>query len=167
MPKDRRLAPCRSRLTDAATSQHLPLNHAVGRAVHVLVILSNKYLKSIACMTELHHIYNRAKEDQQAFVDRIILVVLDEVRMSQPEERALHQRDWRERVATLRELVVAGDLGSADRGLITRINRWQLVTADMLSWLNDDLTPRTWEAIESDDFAAVRALLPPVRPANG
>ncbi|MDA1017478.1 MAG: toll/interleukin-1 receptor domain-containing protein [Planctomycetota bacterium] len=133
----------------------------LGRAPRVLVILSNQYLRSIACMTELHHLYNRALEHGDEFLQRIILVVLDEVRFSQPEDRAVHQRHWRERAENLRTLLAAGDLGGEDATLLTTMDRWRLATSDMLSLLNSRRGPRTWSDISANDFAAVRKMLPP------
>jgi internalin A len=44
----------------------------LGQARLVIVVLSDKYLRSPYCMTELHAIYKNAREERQEFLNRII-----------------------------------------------------------------------------------------------
>jgi hypothetical protein len=39
----------------------------IGRADHVIVVLSDKYLQSTYCMTELHSIYQRSLGEKEDF----------------------------------------------------------------------------------------------------
>ena len=44
----------------------------IGLADHVIVVLSDKYLRSPYCMTELHSIYQRSVGEKEDFLRRII-----------------------------------------------------------------------------------------------
>ena len=53
--------------------------HETHRACyHVIVVFSDKYLRSPYCMTELHSIYQRSVGDKEDFLRRIIPLVLDD-----------------------------------------------------------------------------------------
>jgi internalin A len=49
----------------------------IGCADHILVILSDKYLRSPYCMTELHYIYQRSWGEKDEFLHRIIPLALE------------------------------------------------------------------------------------------
>jgi internalin A len=44
----------------------------LGQARLIIVVLSEKYLRSPYCMTELHALYKNARQERQAFLNRII-----------------------------------------------------------------------------------------------
>jgi hypothetical protein len=67
----------------------------IGLADHVIVILSEKYLGSIYCMTELHSIYQRSVGEKEAFLRRIIPVVLDDAQIAAWRDRVAHAQHWR------------------------------------------------------------------------
>ena len=48
----------------------------IGLADHVIVVLSDKYLHSPYCMTELHSIYQRSVGEKEDFLRRIIPVTI-------------------------------------------------------------------------------------------
>jgi internalin A len=52
----------------------------IGLADHVIVVLSDKYMRSPYCMTELYYIYQNSRLEKQEFLDRIIPLVLDDAR---------------------------------------------------------------------------------------
>jgi internalin A len=49
----------------------------IGRADHVIVVLSDKYLRSPYCMTELYGIYQRSLGEKEDFLGRIIPLALE------------------------------------------------------------------------------------------
>jgi internalin A len=48
----------------------------LGQARLVIVVLSEKYLRSPYCMTELYSVYQNARQERQEFLNRIIPLVL-------------------------------------------------------------------------------------------
>jgi internalin A len=53
----------------------------IGQADRVIVVLSDKYLRSPYCMTELHTIYRRSNEEKEEFLRRIIPLLLGDARI--------------------------------------------------------------------------------------
>jgi hypothetical protein len=76
----------------------------IGPADHVIVVLSDKYLRSPYCMTELHYIYQRSLGEKEDFLRRIIPLVLADAR-SAPGVRVLVQERQRV-IATIPHLRV-------------------------------------------------------------
>jgi len=129
----------------------------LGRADRVLVILSEKYLRSISCMTELHAIYQRSQGVQDEFLQRVIPVALEDARFSTPEERVSHARYWQDRSTELKQNIDL--LGPKDLQLLRDMRRWSQEISEMLAFLNDTLAPRRLEEIRQAEFQALRELL--------
>jgi internalin A len=66
-----------------------------GRADRVIVVLSDKYLQSTYCMTELHSIYQRSLEEKEDFLRRIIPLALADARFGTWRDRAKHAKYWK------------------------------------------------------------------------
>jgi internalin A len=64
----------------------------LGHADLVIVVLSAKYLGSPYCMTELHALYQNAKQEKREFLNRIIPLVL---KIGTWRGRAEHAEHWR------------------------------------------------------------------------
>jgi internalin A len=123
----------------------------------VIVVLSDKYLLSPYCMTELHYIYQRSLGEKEDFLRRIIPLRLDDARFS----------NWRDRVAfaeygeaefkameeKFRHLVEAGFR------LYKAMQEWHNRIGDMLAYVNDKLVPHGFDEIVKDDFAGLRQML--------
>jgi len=58
----------------------------LGQARLVIVVLSDKYLRSPYCMAELHALYQNSRQEKRVFLDRIIPLVLDDARFGTPTE---------------------------------------------------------------------------------
>ncbi len=130
---------------------------ALGQAGRVVVVLSDKYLRSVYCMTDLHHIFEKASGAKKAFTSRVVPVVLDDVRIDGWRDRAGWAAHWQ---AEFQEMERHFDhLGAEDRALCVRVKQWHAAVGDMLAFLADVLTVRGEAAIRADGFRAVRALL--------
>ena len=70
----------------------------IGRAQYIILVISNKYLRSVNCMFELIEIF---KNDH--FYERIFPVVLDEVNIYDPSERVRLMKYWEDRTESLNE----------------------------------------------------------------
>ena len=55
----------------------------IGLADHVIAVLSDKYLRSPYCMTELHSIYQRSLGEKEDFLRRVIALTLDDAQNQQ------------------------------------------------------------------------------------
>jgi hypothetical protein len=54
---------------------------AIAQADQVVVVLSDKYLRSPYCMTELHGIYQRAQGEKSDFLEHVIPLALNDAKM--------------------------------------------------------------------------------------
>ena len=129
----------------------------LGQADLLIVVLSAKYLRSPYCMTELHALYQNARQERQEFLNRIIPLVLKDTRIGTPEERVEHAKHWETRYLKLKADL--DYLSDEDFGLYRRMKDWYNHVGNMLTYVNDVLHPHGFEDIVKDDFAALRQML--------
>jgi internalin A len=129
----------------------------IGRAGHVIVVLSDKYLQSTYCMTELYGIYQRSVGEKEDFLRRIIPLALADARFGTWRDRANHAKYWKKEFIEMKRHL--SDLGVADFGLYKAMQDWYNHVSDILAHVNDVLHPQGFEAIVKDDFAALRQML--------
>jgi internalin A len=129
----------------------------IGLADHVIVVLSDKYLRSPYCMTELHYIYQRSVGEKEDFLRRIIPLVLDDARFGTWRDRLVYTKHWRTEFEEM-ELHFK-DLAEADFRLYKAMQEWHNRIGDMLAYVNDVLGPHGFDEIVKDDFASLRQML--------
>ena len=129
----------------------------IGLADHVIVVLSDKYLRSPYCMTELHSIYQRSVGEKENFLRRIIPLVLADMRIGTPEERVEYAKHWETRYLKLKSNL--DYLSVEDFRLYQDMKRWYVDVGNMLSHINDVLSPHGFDEIVKDHFAALRQML--------
>jgi internalin A len=136
---------------------------AIGRGDHVLVILSDKYLHSPYCMTELFYIYSRSLGEKEDFLERVIPVVLaDAGEIGGWKGRLKYAQHWEAEFQEMEPHLRL--LGQADIDRYHLIKQWHTVIGNILGFIADTLHPHGFDAIVENDFAAVRQMLPPVGP---
>jgi internalin A len=129
----------------------------IGLADQVIVVLSDKYLRSPYCMTELHYIYQRSLGEKEDFLRRIIPLVLADARFGTWRERLVYTKHWRTEFEEMQQHFK--DLAEADFRLYKAMQEWHNRIGDMLAYVNDVLTPQGFDEILKDDFAALRQML--------
>ena len=130
----------------------------IGRGNRVLVILSEKYLLSANCMTELFYVYQRSIGDKEEFLRRVIPVVVDDARgITQWQEPVKYAEHWRREFTTMEPHL--GVLGEDHHKRYQLIKQWHVVIGNILGFISDTLHPHGFDSIVKDDFAAVRELL--------
>ena len=123
----------------------------------VIVVLSDKYLRSPYCMAELYSIYQRSVGEKEDFLHRIIPLVLLDAQFGSPEERVEYAKHWEARYLKLKSNL--DYLAVEDFRLYQDMKRWYLDVGNMLSYINDVLVPHGFDEIVKDDFAALRQML--------
>jgi hypothetical protein len=111
----------------------------LGKADLVIVVLSAKYLRSTACMTELHALYRNAKQEKPGFLERIIPLVLNDARISNWRDRAEHTKHWEEEFKAMEQDFT--HLGEADIRLYKAMKDWHNHVGDILAYVSDVLHP--------------------------
>lgn len=131
---------------------------AIGRGDHVLVILSEKYLLSPYCMTELFKIYERSMGDKEDFLHRLIPVNVGDTGKFDDWQIVLkYVEHWKSKFTGMEPHLK--DLGRTQFDRYKLVKQWHGEIGDMLGFIADELHPHDFEAIVKDDFAAVRAML--------
>jgi internalin A len=129
----------------------------IGQATTVVVILSDKYLKSHYCMRELLYLWQSSLGNKANMLERIIPVVLPDARIDQHIDRLEIVRFWkveRERLEVATTGLNPLAWGDSTRDQLLLIRDFEHRSADMLSWVADVLIPRGASVTEDrfDDF---------------
>jgi internalin A len=128
-----------------------------GQARLVIVVLSEKYLRSPYCMTELYSVYQNARQERQEFLNRIIPLVLKDANIGNWRGRVPYTKHWGDELQEMERHFTR--LGEEDLKLYRAMRRWHNEVGDMLAYINDVLAPRGFEEIVKDDFAGLRQML--------
>ena len=96
----------------------------IGLADHVIVVISDKYLRSPYCMTELHSVYPRSTGEKEDFLRRIVPLVLKDARFGTPEKRVQYAKHWETRYLKLKSNL--DYLSVEDFRLYQDMKRWHL-----------------------------------------
>jgi internalin A len=123
----------------------------------VIVVLSDKYLHSTYCMTELHAIYQRSVGEKEDFLRRLIPLALADVRFGTWRARVRYAEHWQAEFRAMEQHF--RHLGAADLALYKAMQDWHNHVGDILAHVNDVLHPHGFEAIVEDNFAALRQML--------
>jgi internalin A len=134
----------------------------IGRAPHVVVVLSAKYLKSVDCVRELTLLWQQSQGEGNDFAERIIPVVLDDAGITTQRQRIAHLRHWKDEKEALER--DAAELGMAHAGQTTvrelqDIGAFLSYLVDSLTWLADRVMPRGFARLEGENFTPVLDLL--------
>ena len=131
------------------------------RADLVVAVISDKYLRSPYCMSEIHGLWQKSQEDADLLAECLVPIVLPEVKIGGLRDRASYVRYWREQKEELEE--VFRELGpDLDPGSLRELRLVRSFTQDVdgiLVFLQDILMPRKLEAHLDDGFEAVREAL--------
>lgn len=88
----------------------------LGQGKCIILIISDKYLKSENCIYELLEIYKNGD-----FIDRIFPVILKDAKIFKVRDRLEYVRYWEKEVGDLQEEIKAGDITHLD-GIIDELN---------------------------------------------
>jgi hypothetical protein len=130
---------------------------AITRADLVVVVLSDKYLRSPYCMTELYGIYQRVQGDKSDFLEHVIPLALDDAKISSWRERAALAEHWEREFKEMEKR--SQHLGVEDFKLYKAMQDWHNHVGDMLAYVGDKLHPHGFEQIVENDFAALMRML--------
>jgi internalin A len=125
------------------------------RGERIFVILSEKYLRSIYCMTELYQIWQNCRSNDQEFIARVRVFTLPDARIADLFQRAEHVAWWKSRHARVQALVKeqGGDfLSPADYEEFRNMGHFVRHVPEILSLVQDTLRPRSFEELVRHGF---------------
>ncbi len=129
----------------------------IARADRIVVVLSEKYLRSPYCMRELYGIYQRSVGDGAEFLERVKPLTLEDARFGTWRERKDIAEYWRQEYEEMSQHVKS--LGALDLELFNATKAWHNAVGDILAHVNDVLQPRGFAAIVENDYAGLRQML--------
>ena len=132
----------------------------IGRGARVLVLLSDKYVRSANCMQELSYLYDRHRADPRGLDEHVLPLMVDKDFRCGRDERIGYVRYWKDELARLKQLTAGLDPYDypATNEEMWAMNRFVGMTDQVLKFMDDVLMPRG-EDLPSEDFAAVKAAL--------
>lgn len=133
----------------------------IGRADLVLVVLSDKYLRSVYCMRELLHLFNTSLGEREGFMRKVVPLSVGDLRASRALDRAAHVKHWKQEHETLDAALADLDhasVGEANRAELLLLKDFQHRVSDMLAWVADVLMPQGTELHTAGIDAAIDLL---------
>jgi internalin A len=127
------------------------------RADYVVAIISDKYLRSTYCMHEIYKLWQRCQGDADDMLQRVMPIVLPEVRIGNVRERLPYMKHWAEEAKSLEELVRDPDLRPSRESWeeVRLIREFAHHVDGILVFLQDVLMPRRLEVHLDDGFQSV------------
>lgn len=117
----------------------------IGRAECVLLVLSDKSLKSVYCMRELLWLYQDAQGERSRLMQKVVPWIDPALQIDRAAQRAQYVRHWLDEERTLAAAydgVALVDLGEADRNEWLAIKEFRSRVSDIVAWCADVLMPR-------------------------
>jgi internalin A len=120
----------------------------LGEARLVIVVLSDKNLRSPCCMTELYSIYQNARQERQEFLSRIIPLVLKDANIDNWRGRVTYAEHWETEFKAMEQHFT--QLGEEDLKLYRATKRSHNEVDEMLAYVNGVLSPHGFDEIVKD-----------------
>lgn len=132
----------------------------IGRGARVLVLLSDKYVRSANCMQELSYLHDRHRADPRGLDGYVLPLMIDKDFRCGTEQRLGYVRHWKDELARLKKLTDGLEPHECLSAIeeMQAINRFVGMTDQVLKFMGDVLMPRS-DDLPIGDFAAVRAAL--------
>jgi hypothetical protein len=127
----------------------------LGEADRIFVVLSDRYLRSSFCMFELSEIWRNSRQDPAAFLERVRIYNVDNVKIWEPEDWSDWAIFWKERHDALEEKARTNGLailGQEGNRRLFQMQRYYTQVADILANLVDIVQPRSFEELERYGF---------------
>lgn len=139
----------------------------IGTAQHVIVVLSDKYLRSPYCMAELHNIHEHCLRDPVTFLQRVTCVLLEDAAGIRDDlERLRYAREWKARYHAMHVQLSAPGIEAIGLRTFERFHKicdfWRK-TDTILGYIADQLNPTGLADIQFNDFEVLKRQLPKQR----
>ncbi|MEH7830590.1 toll/interleukin-1 receptor domain-containing protein, partial [Gemmobacter denitrificans] len=112
----------------------------LARGDRIIVILSDRYLKSRACMLELYEIWIQARAEDATFLEKVRVFTHPDTKIFTPVDRAKVAKHWADLYEEEKPLL--DHMGVADRVGHLALKKFAAHVGDILSLVADTLHPR-------------------------
>ena len=133
------------------------LTQRIGRGKFIVVAISDKYLKSTYCMSELLEIYRRSNSDINELLKKIFPIVLDDVKIYNPEDRVDYVEYWETKKEELQKELKGIDLENAST-FADELRTYDEITAVMpvFSRLLKDMNTLSVQKLSANNFGEIK-----------
>ncbi len=130
---------------------------ALGKAQTVVVVISDKYLKSPNCMFELLQIFRKSNSETADFQEKIIPIVLGDAQIYDPIDRLEYVGFWKNKCNKLEEKIL--EIGLADaKSAVPDFDSYYEIKQNIgtLAGILADLNTLSPIVLAGDDFAEIK-----------
>src|SRR5688572_24254492 len=133
------------------------LTQRIGRGKFIIVALSDKYLKSTYCMSELLEIYRRSNSDIDELLKKIFPIVLEDAKIYNPEDRVDYLDYWETKKEELNKEIKKIELENATT-FAEELRLYDEITAVMpvLSRLLKDVNTLNIQKLSANNFGEIK-----------
>lgn len=123
----------------------------------ILLVISDKYLRSEYCMYELFHIYRNCADKPERFLKKVIPIILPDSNIDRMPDRLQRAIHWINQEKELKPLVESNldAVGKEFFGKFKIIGEFARSTSNMLEHLVDKLQPRDFDRQATEGFKEV------------
>ncbi|WP_417713740.1 COR domain-containing protein [Pseudophaeobacter arcticus] len=107
----------------------------------ILLVLTDKYLHSVPCMTELYNVWHHAGHNPEQFLLKVRLFVAPDAKIFDPVGRGLIGKYWHDEYESQKP--VLNFMGDRDRVAHNQLKRFYTHVPDILELISDRLLPRS------------------------
>jgi hypothetical protein len=145
----------------------------LGRGACVVVVISDKYLKSPFCMYELLEVYRKSSSEMSELKEKIFPIVLTDARIHDPVDRLDYVIYWRKKKSELDQKIIEVGLENAG-GVLDEYRIYQEITSNFseLTKLLQDMNTLSPQVLSNENFATIKKAIaasvtkPPQSPAQ-
>ena len=129
----------------------------IGQGHCIIVVISDKYLKSENCMFEMYEIYRNAKLEKGSFYDKIFPVRVENLGLNQPKVLMNYFKFWQDKEKEWEELIVTFGtrITSEQQDQYRRVKEIAHELGDFLAFLND-MNAQSKEELSSNNFEIIK-----------
>ena len=133
------------------------LTGRIGRGKFIVVAISDKYLKSAYCMSELLEIYRRSNSDLEEMLKKIFPIVLEDAKIYNPEDEVDYLKYWEDKKDQLNEELKNIDLEHAAT-FADDLRMYDEITSviPVLSKLLKDINTLNLQKLSANNFAEIK-----------
>jgi hypothetical protein len=130
----------------------------ISRSDFVVLIISDKYLKSPNCMFEILETYRKSNSDKDTFIERIFPLVLKDAKIRNGTDRLLYVRHWGKEKKLLEKAISEVGLSDAIDTIGEEYTTLKEVTSNigLITKILNDINTLNPRLLSQNDFEIIR-----------
>ena len=132
----------------------------IGTGNFIIVVLSDKYIRSRFCMFELYEIYRNSNLDKDSFMKKVFPVRVEDINLSDAAVIGAYSQYWEEELAKWTERIKqdTSDMTSEDFAQFEIVKKIEAEASRLLYYLSD-INALNLNQLSTEDFKALKNAL--------